>query len=74
MRLLPAHLAFIFVAKEYLNSAESKNGFVVLGPGGRDVVHRARNSERMLISSFPAFHPQHISALWWVLAFIIFLL
>lgn len=57
MRLMPAHLAFIFVAKEYLNSAESKNGFVVLGPGGRDVAHRTRNSESMLISSYSAFHP-----------------
>lgn len=45
MRVLPAHLAFIFVAQEYLNSAESKNGFVVLGPGGRDVAHRTRNSQ-----------------------------
>lgn len=55
-RVLPTHLAFIFVAQEYLNSVESKNGFVVLGPGGRDVAHRTRNSQRMLISSFPAFH------------------
>lgn len=40
---MPAHLAFIFVAKEYLNRAESKNDFVVLGPGGRDAAHRTRN-------------------------------
>lgn len=31
----PAHLAFILVAKEYLNIGESKKRVVVLGPGGR---------------------------------------
>lgn len=36
-RSLPAHLAFILVAKEYLNIAESENRFVVLEPGGKDV-------------------------------------
>lgn len=32
MRLLPAHLAFIFVAKEYLNSAESKKRLCCFRP------------------------------------------
>lgn len=57
MTLLPAHLAFIFTAKVYLNSAqfEKKNGSVVLGPGGRDVGRRTRNFRRALISASAAF-------------------
>lgn len=63
MRLLPAHLAFIFVAKEYPNRAEAENRFVVLGPGGRGVVSGKRNLHHTLISVFPGFQAWHITVI-----------